>query len=205
MKTSSRPACARSSSSMASRFMDASSRMAECGQPPVSTPVTRSARQDALTDQKFGILAGVDVVGHHGEVHCRPEALAQHVNQSGFPAAHWSGDADSICAMSVIVGHDSNPKRSEKKISLRQRQNAGRLASQQFAVGVELRRFPDPLRCWAWPNCESYRPFRSCGNFAPVPAASSGPALLHSAAKRSEMNVTPVDCGAPPNDPNMGR
>ena len=77
--------------------------MAACGQPPVSTPVHAIGRQDALTDQKFGIFARIDVVGDHGQIHRRPQALAQHVNQSGFAAAHWSGDADSKRAMSVIV------------------------------------------------------------------------------------------------------
>ena len=107
--------------------------MAECGQPPVSTPDHAIGRQRALADQKFGVFARVDVVGDHGQVHRRPQALAQHVNQRGLPAAHWSGDANSKCAMSVIVAHNS-----KEEIALRQRQNAGRLAGQQLAVGANF-------------------------------------------------------------------
>ena len=62
-------------------------------------------RQDALADQKFGILAGVNVVRDDSQVHRRPEALAQHMNQRGLPAADWSGDADAKRAMSVMVVH----------------------------------------------------------------------------------------------------
>ena len=47
--------------------MEASSRMAVCGQPPVSTPTMRSGRQGVGPQQKLRVLEGVDVVGDHGQ------------------------------------------------------------------------------------------------------------------------------------------
>src|ERR1700677_110210 len=51
------------------------------------------------------------------------------MNQRGLPAANRSRDTNSKSAMSVIVAHSL-----EKKIALRQRQNAGRFASEKLAV-----------------------------------------------------------------------
>jgi hypothetical protein len=44
-----------------------SSRIAVCGQAPVSTAVMRSGGQHRVAQQELGVLAGVDVVGDHGD------------------------------------------------------------------------------------------------------------------------------------------
>jgi hypothetical protein len=90
-------------------------------------------RQDALTDEKFGILAGVNVVRHYCQTHGRPKSLTQDVNQRGLPAADWSRNADSKCTMGVMVAH-----KLKEEISLRQWQNACRFASEKLAVGANF-------------------------------------------------------------------
>ncbi len=62
-------------------------------------------RQRALPNQKLGVLARVDVVGDDGQVDRRPQCLAQHVDQSGLPAADWPGDADSKRTRFCVVHH----------------------------------------------------------------------------------------------------
>ena len=60
-----------------------------------------------LTDEKLGVLFGVDVVGHHRQVDPRPQLPAQVINQRRLAAAHGAGDADAEGArvMFVLHGH----------------------------------------------------------------------------------------------------
>ena len=62
-----RGACA----STAARLIEASSRIAVCGQPPVSTPMMRSGGSAPRAGQELGVLLGVDVVGDDGDVVAR--------------------------------------------------------------------------------------------------------------------------------------
>ncbi|GHD51400.1 hypothetical protein GCM10008110_23090 [Marinobacter persicus] len=48
---------------MAARFMEASSRMAVCG-------------QGFVAQEEIGVFPGVDVVGHHGDVVVVPQGFA---------------------------------------------------------------------------------------------------------------------------------
>ena len=69
--------------------------MAVCGQPPVSTPMMRSARQRAGAGQELGVLAGVDVVGDGGDVVAVAQALAERVHQRRLAGADRAADADA--------------------------------------------------------------------------------------------------------------
>ena len=51
-----------------------SSRIAVCGQPPVSTPSTRSAGRASLAHEELGVLARVDVVRDHADAKARRAA-----------------------------------------------------------------------------------------------------------------------------------
>src|SRR3954463_3167755 len=62
-KITSRSGWVASSSSIAAWFIEVSSRMAVCGQPPVSMPTMRSRGQHAVPGEDLGVLDGVDVVG----------------------------------------------------------------------------------------------------------------------------------------------
>ena len=74
--------------------MLASSRMALCGQPPVSTPTMRSSGSTSPPRQKLGVLAGVDVVGDDGEVVSRPEFPAQALHEGRLARADRAADAE---------------------------------------------------------------------------------------------------------------
>ena len=64
----------RSSSATASRLAETSSRIAVCGQPPVSTARIRSARQHAGAAQEERVLGRVDVVRHDADARARRRA-----------------------------------------------------------------------------------------------------------------------------------
>ena len=68
IKTRSSPGKRRRISATAARLSEASSRMAVCGQPPVSTPVMRSGASAPERVRNSRILFGVDVIGDRGDV-----------------------------------------------------------------------------------------------------------------------------------------
>ena len=71
-----------------------SSRMAACGQPPVSTARMRSGCQRLVADEELAILPREDVVGHGGEVHAVAQPAAQLQHQRRLAAADRPADAD---------------------------------------------------------------------------------------------------------------
>ena len=144
--------------------------MAACGHPPVSTPTHAIRGQDALANQKIGILASINVVGHNREIDPRPQCFAEHVNQSGFAAAHRSGYANPKSIFGSI-------HRLKEKIALRQRQNAGPVRKSASLHWRALRKFRGRLQCAAWPSCESCSPCRCCGSFGPRPGACEAPGV----------------------------
>ena len=81
--------------SIAARLIEQSSRMAVCGQPPVSTPMMRSSGSAPATRQDARILLGVDVVGDGAEVVAVAEALAQRLHQRRLAGADRTADADA--------------------------------------------------------------------------------------------------------------
>ena len=52
-------------------------------------------RQRLGADQELGVLAGVDVVGDHGELIALAQRLAQGVEQGGLAGADRAADADA--------------------------------------------------------------------------------------------------------------
>jgi hypothetical protein len=54
-------------SAIACRLIEASSRIAVCGQPPVSTPMMLSSDSACSRARIIGVLLGVDVVGDDGD------------------------------------------------------------------------------------------------------------------------------------------
>ena len=81
--------------SIASRLIDASSRIAVCGQPPVSTPMMRSAVERAGDGQQALVFLGVDVVGDDDQVVALAHRLAQHLDQRRLARADRPADADA--------------------------------------------------------------------------------------------------------------
>ena len=81
--------------SIASRLIDASSRIAVCGQPPVSTPMMRSAVERAGDGQQALVFLGVDVVGDDDQVPAVAHRLAQHLDQRRLARADRAADADA--------------------------------------------------------------------------------------------------------------
>ena len=80
---------------MAARLIDASSRIAVCGQPPVSTPMMRSSGKAPATVEQTRILLGVDVVGDGADVVARAEGLAERFHQRRLAGADRPADADA--------------------------------------------------------------------------------------------------------------
>jgi len=48
-----------------------------------------------LPQQEFGVLLGVDVVGHDGKIVFWPEALAKTIDESRLSGANRTGDTDA--------------------------------------------------------------------------------------------------------------
>ena len=59
-----------------------SSRMAACGQPPVSTARMRSRGKRLVAHEELGVLAGEDVVGDDAEAHRRRASARQSASTS---------------------------------------------------------------------------------------------------------------------------
>ena len=66
-----------------------------CGQPPVSTPMMRSARQRLVAHQELRVLLGVDVVGHDRDVVAVAQRAAQRERERGLAGADRAADADA--------------------------------------------------------------------------------------------------------------
>jgi len=75
-------------------LIEASSRIAVCGQPPVSMPRIRSGGSDPAR-QKLGILLGVDVVRDRRDVVDAAEAPAERIHQRCLAGADRPADADA--------------------------------------------------------------------------------------------------------------
>jgi hypothetical protein len=56
-------------------------------------------RQNALADQKLGVFACVNVVGHHGKIDFGPECAAQDVHQGRLAASDRTGHANAKRAL----------------------------------------------------------------------------------------------------------
>ena len=69
-------------SATAARLIEASSRIAVCGQPPVSTPMMRSGGSAPARIRNSRVLLGVDVVGDGGDV----VAVAQRLHSASISA-----------------------------------------------------------------------------------------------------------------------
>ena len=82
-------------SSIAARLIEASSRIAVCGQPPVSTPMMRSGGSAPGLDQDARVLLGVDVVGDRGDLELVAQALAHLLHQRRLAGADRAADADA--------------------------------------------------------------------------------------------------------------
>ena len=68
--------------------------MAVCGQPPVSTPTTRSGGKRAPAHEKLGVLLRVDVVGDDRHVELGGQPPAERFGQRGLARADGPTDAD---------------------------------------------------------------------------------------------------------------
>jgi len=79
----------------AARLMEASSRMAVCGQPPVSTPRMRSGDRAPERVRNSASSFGVDIVGDRGDVVTVAQALAQRIHQRSLAGADRPADADA--------------------------------------------------------------------------------------------------------------
>ena len=71
-----------------------SSRIAVCGQHPVSTATIRSVGQHLGTSQRLGVLGREDVVRDHGERELVAQELAQRTDERRLAAADRTTDAD---------------------------------------------------------------------------------------------------------------
>ena len=71
-----------------------SSRIAACGQPPVSTARMCARGQRVVADQELGVLAREDVVRHDAEPQVVAQPPAQREQQRGLAAADRAADAD---------------------------------------------------------------------------------------------------------------
>jgi hypothetical protein len=79
-----------------------SSRIAVCGQQPVSTAVIRSDGQHCGGPQGLGVLGSEDVVGDDDERSSIAQQRAQCSNQRRLAAAHWASDPDAQRATSRV-------------------------------------------------------------------------------------------------------
>ena len=82
------------SSSSATRFGVMSSRIAACGQPPVSTARMCAGGERLVALQELGVLAGEDVVGDDAEPHAVAQRAAEREDERGLAAADRAADAD---------------------------------------------------------------------------------------------------------------
>src|SRR5690606_12313844 len=62
--------------------------------------------QHALVQQELGILPGVNVVGHHGQIVAAGQFPAQAVNQRRLAAAHRTGHADPQGSLTLFIEHE---------------------------------------------------------------------------------------------------
>ena len=76
-----------------------SSRIAVCGQPPVSTAPIRSAGERLVAHEELGVLLREDVVGHDREVVVVAEQPAEREQQRRLAAADRAADADGERAL----------------------------------------------------------------------------------------------------------
>ena len=83
----------RSRSSTANRFWVTSSRIAVCGQAPVSTARIRSGASTPGRAEEAGVLVGVDVVGDHRQTQLVAEFAAQQCDQGALAGADRPSDA----------------------------------------------------------------------------------------------------------------
>src|SRR5437762_2497811 len=94
----------------ASRFTDASSRIAVWGHPPVSTPTTRSAGKAPRRTSELRVLLHVDVVGDHRDVERVTEVQAKRLGQGGLARADGTTDADLQRSRDAAGAHDRNSR-----------------------------------------------------------------------------------------------
>src|SRR5271165_4474735 len=87
----------------AARLMEASSRMAVCGQPPVSTPSIRSAGR---APEIFGVPLGIDVVGDGCDLVALAQLLAQRIHERRL--ARSDRPAHPHPQWTMWIGHDRN-------------------------------------------------------------------------------------------------
>src|SRR6478736_2748244 len=83
-----------SSARQACSFMVVSSRIAVCGQPPVSTPAMRSAG-NALCLMRNWASSAINVVGHDRHRPARAHLLAELETEHGLAGAYGAADADA--------------------------------------------------------------------------------------------------------------
>ena len=81
-----------------------SSRMAVCGQPPVSTAAIRSAGKRVVAGQELGVLPREDVVGDDGELVIVAKQPAEREQQRGLAAADRAADADGERPAREVAG-----------------------------------------------------------------------------------------------------
>ena len=72
-----------------------SSRIAVCGQHPVSTATISSVGQHRVAPEEVGVLGRVDVVGDDADAYVVAERAAQRGDERGLAAADRSADADA--------------------------------------------------------------------------------------------------------------
>src|SRR5215831_19108575 len=81
-------------SAIASKLIDASSRMAVCGHPPVSTADDSVHRERLAPHQEFHVFLCEDIVRHDAKLIAVAHGLAKTVEKRGLARAHRSADAD---------------------------------------------------------------------------------------------------------------
>ena len=74
-----------------------------CGQPPVSTPMMRSAASALVADEELRVFLGVDVVGDDRDVVAVAHALQSASDQRGLAGADRAADADAQGLSLLIV------------------------------------------------------------------------------------------------------
>ena len=157
---------ARPASSMAARFIEASSRIAVCGQPPVSTPTMRP-RRAPRADQELGVLAGVDVVGDGGDLVALAHPLAERVDEARLARADRAADADPqnvvFHASRLLTDRNSRVywvscrrSRARRRAGSRRSRRRGRRRAAATAAGISAPS-ASSRRCPAiWPSGTSF-------------------------------------------------
>jgi len=80
----------------ASRFTDASSRIAVCGQPPVSTPTIRSEESTPRRRQELRVLARVNYIRNYGQAIGGFHRVAERFDERRLSRSHRAADADFV-------------------------------------------------------------------------------------------------------------